>query len=417
MQWLKDGDRNTRFFHSKASQRRRKNYIKGLYDKDGQWCTNPSRVEGIVLEFYQALFTSQNPENFDEILAQMPRLVTDEMNNDLMTKFQKEEVETALKQMAPLKSPSLDGMPPIFYQHYWSLVGNDVIDDILHFLNSGNLPPYLCHSFITLIPKVHSPEYISQYCPISLSNVLYRIFSKFLANRLKKILPHLVSEQQSAFVKDRLISDNIIVAFETLHYMRNHSSGETGYMALKLDMSKACDRVEWLYMEKLMKKMSFGDTWVNLIMQCISKANYSVLINGEPHGRITPSRGLCQGDPLSPYLFLLCTEGFHGLLRKAEENGDIRGVSICRSAPKLTDLLFADDSLIFCRAKTNECEKLLEILATYEQASGQQINRDKTTLIFSKSTSHHMQVSIQEALGVPVVKQYEKYLGLPSFIG
>ena len=108
--------------------------------------------------------------------------------------------------------------------------------------------------------------------------------------------------------------------------------------------------------------------------------------------------------------------GFHGLLRKAEENGDIRGVSICRSAPKLTHL-FADDNLIFCRAKLNECEKLLEVLATYEQASRQQINRDKTTLFFSKSTSQQMQASIQEALGVPVVKQYKKYLGLPSFIG
>ena len=208
-----------------------------------------------------------------------------------------------------------------------------------------------------------------------------------------------------------------MVAFETLHYMRNHSSGETGYMALKLDMSKAYDRVEWAYMEKLMKKMGFGDTWVNLMMLCISKATYSVLINGEPRGQITPSRGLRQGDPLSPYLFLLCTEGFHGLSRKAEENGDTREVSICRSAPKLTHLLFANDSLIFCKAKINECEKLLEILATYEQASGQQINREKTTLFFSKSTSQQMQASIQAALGVPVVKQYERYLGLPSFIG
>ena len=126
------------------------------------------------------------------------------------------------------------------------------------------------------------------------------------------------------------------------------------------------------------------------MMQCISKATYFVLINGEPHGHITPSRGLHQGDPLSPYLFLLCTEGFHGLLRKAKENGDIRSVSICRSAPKLTHLLFADDSLIFCKAKINEFEKLLEILATYEQASGIQISGDKTTLFFSKSTSHQM---------------------------
>ena len=189
---------------------------------------SPSQVEDIVIEFYQALFTSQISENFDEILAQMPRVVTIEMSNDLLAEFKADEVQTALKQMAPLKSPGSDGMPPIFYQHYWSLVGSDVVDNILYFLNLGNLPPSLCHSFITLIPKFNNPEYISQYRPISLSNVLYRIFSKVLANKLKKVLPHLVLEQQSDFVKDRLISDNIMVAFETLHYMRNHSSAEMG---------------------------------------------------------------------------------------------------------------------------------------------------------------------------------------------
>ena len=127
-----------------------------------------------------------------------------------------------------------------------------------------------------------------------------------LANRLKKIHPHLVSEQQSAFVKDRLIFDNIMMAFKTLHYMRNHSSREKGYMALKLDMNKSYDRVEWQYMEKLRKKMGFGGTWINLMMQCISKATYLVLINREPLGHIKSTKGLCQGDPLSPSLFLLC---------------------------------------------------------------------------------------------------------------
>ena len=111
-------------------------------------------------------------------------------------------------------------------------------------------------------------------------------------------------------------------------------------MALKLHMSKMYDRVEWQFMEKLMKKMGFSDTWTNLMMQCISKATYSVLINGEPYGHIKSTRGMRQGDPLSPYLFLLCTKGFYGLLKKAEENGDIRDVSICQSAPKLTHLFF-----------------------------------------------------------------------------
>ena len=166
-----------------------------------------------------------------------------------------------------------------------------------------------------------------------------------------------------------------------------------------------------------MKKMGFCEAWVKLMMGCISIATYSILINGEPQGNIVPTRELRQGDPLSPYLFLLCTKAFYGLLKKVEDMGEIKGVSISRNGPKLTHLLFADDSLIFCRAQDNDCQKLLEILNTYERASGQQINRDKTTLFFSKSTSPDMQESIKQALGVSVVQQYEKYLGLPSFIG
>ena len=324
-----------------------------------------------AVDFYQGLFTSSNLNNFDTILEQILQVVTKEMNLELMREFVALEVKMALKQMAPLKSPGPDGMPPMFYQNYWSLVGNDVTDAILMYLNTGTFPPSLGHSFITLIPKVKSPEYISQYRPISLSNVLYRVYSKVLANRLKKLLPNIVSEQQSAFMTDRLIYDNIMVSFETLHYMRNHSTGSTGFMVLKLDISKAYDRVEWLYMEKLMKKMEFCEAWVKLMMGCISTTTYSILINWEPQGNIVPTRGLRQGDPLSPYLFLLGTECFHGLLKKAKDRGEIKGVSISHNDPKLTHLFFADNSLIFCKAKKNDCQKLLEILNTYERATGQ----------------------------------------------
>ena len=258
--------------------------------------------------------------------------------------------------MAPLKSLGPDSMPPLFYQSYWFLLGSDVTKAILIYLNSSTLPQALCHSFITLILKVKNPGYISQYHPISLGNVLYKVFSKVVANKLKKILPHLNSEHQSAFMTEHLISNNIIVAFETLHYMRNHSLGNTGYMALKLNMSKAYERIEWQYMEKLMKKMGFDDAWTKLMMDCISIATYSVLINGEPHGHITPTRGLRQGDPLSPYLFLLCKKGFHELLKKAKSTRDIKGVSIFPNGPRLTHLLFANDNLVFCRAKENDCQ-------------------------------------------------------------
>ena len=190
---------------------------------------------------------------------------------------------------------------------------------------------------------------------IKLSNVLYRIFAKVLTNRLQAIMPNLISEHQSAFLSDRLISDNILVAFETLHYMRNHNHGKSGFMALKLDMSKAYDRVEWEYMERVMIKMGFHARWIQLMMRCITTASYSVLINGQPYGHITPTRGLRQEDPLSPYFFLMCTKGLHGLISKAAHNGDIRGVSLCRNGPRITHLLFADDSLLFCRAREDEC--------------------------------------------------------------
>ena len=127
------------------------------------------------------------------------------------------EVSKALQQMAPLKALGPNGMPPLFYQHFWSTVDKDVTSSILSWLNSGTLPHPINHTFITLIAKTDNPKYVHQFRPISLCNVLYKIFSKVLANRLKKVLPHIITEHQSAFTKDRLISDNILVAFETLH--------------------------------------------------------------------------------------------------------------------------------------------------------------------------------------------------------
>ena len=190
-------------------------------------------------------------------------------------------------------------------------------------------------------------------------------------------------------------------------------------MPLKLDMSKAYDLVALIFFEKILLKMGFQDSWVALIMECICTLSYSILVNGEPKGLISPSRGLNQGDPLSLFFFffLFCAEGLNAIFRKAAMEGEIKGFSLCRNGPKLTLLFFADDCLFFCKYTLEECHKIQSLLYFYEVASGQMINKEKTMLFFSKNTNAQTQDAIKEDLNVPAIQHYKKYLGHPSFIG
>ena len=166
-----------------------------------------------------------------------------------------------------------------------------------------------------------------------------------------------------------------------------------------------------------MLKLGFPGIWVDKVMSCISSTSFSVLINGKPYGMITPTRGLWQGDPLSPYLFLLCAEGFTSLLQKVEMEGHIHGVSICRRAQKISHLLFADDSLVFCQAFEKETLEVLEILKLYAEASGQCINMEKSSVYFSSNTPHQKRELIKGMLDVSEVQRFEAYLGLPTLVG
>ena len=188
-------------------------------------------------------------------------------------------------------------------------------------------------------------------------------------------------------------------------------------MALKLDMSKAYDWVEWGGLELIMLRMGFHSKWVNTIMHCLTSITYSIRINGVPHGHITPTRGLRQGDSLSPYLFLLCVEGLSSLIQKAALEEKITGISICRRGPQLSHLFFADDSLMFCQATSDDCVELMRLIQVYESSTGQQLNKEKTSLFFSRNTPMDTQESIKQMFEAEIIKQHEKYLGLPSLVG
>lgn len=245
---------------------------------------------------------------------------------------------------------------------------------------------------------------------------VYRIVPKTIANRLKPILSQIIAPTQSAFIPNRLITDNVIIGYECLHKIR-HSKGKRNCMvALKLDISKAYERVEWQFLKQTMAKLGFSDKWVSLRMNCITMATFSVIINGSPKGFIQPERGLRQGCPFSPYLFILCTEIFSNLLFQAERKQLMGGLRFAKEVT-ITRLLFADDSLIFLRASEADCRHLKRIFDCYAEASEQIFNFEKSSMFFSGKIPNAQITAIKDIFKLNVVSRHENYLGLPSMIG
>lgn len=213
------------------------------------------------------------------------------------------------------------------------------------FLRAGTFDKRLNETNICLIPKTEIPTRMTKMRPISLCNVGYKVISKAFCQRLKKYLPEIISETQSAFVSGRLIPDNILIAQEIFHGLRTNKSCKKIFIAIKTDMSKAYNRVEWPFIERLLRKLGFAEEWIGWMMFCIQSVEYKVLINGSPQGRIIPQRGLRQGDPLSPYLFILCTKVLIANIRKEERQKNLTGLKVARTCPPVSHLLFADDNL------------------------------------------------------------------------
>jgi ribonuclease HI len=199
--------------------------------------------------------------------------------------------------------------------------------------------------------------------------------------------------------------------------MRRKKKGLNHFCAVKLDMMKAYDRVEWHFLEAMMLRLGFSDNTVRLILKCVSSVRFSVRVNGELLPFFTPSRGLRQGDPISPYLFLLCAEGFTALLNYFGGNYVDRGIRVSVHSPWINHLLFADDSLIFMSASIQSGERLNEILRIYGDCSGQSVNREKSSIFFSPNTPEHIRQNLKQLLGIPVEAFSERYLGLPTAVG
>jgi len=220
-------------------------------------------------------------------------------------------------------------------------------------------------------------------------STVHKTISKILVNRLQPLLTKIVSPTQSAFVEGRAIHDNILITHEIMHKFKQ-AKGKTAWVALKIDMEKAYDRLEWDFIEQCLKKFGFHSIWIKWIMECIDTISYSLLVNDEPTGLFCPMRRIRQGDPLSPYLFIMCMEALNSTLSQAaKQNKTGIGIKIANGLDRIPCLLFTDDCLLFCKADYTNCVTLKTLLDQFCTQSGQLINYHKSTLMYLRNATAH----------------------------
>lgn len=375
------------------------------------------QIISTITDYFQSIFTSSTQSCPDIVSHVIKPSISQAQNNRLISIPTGDEIKEALFSIHPDKAPGPDGFSASFFQTNWSIVESAIIKEIQEFFSSGSLPSSINETHIRLIPKNLNPRKVMDYRPIALCNVYYKIISKLLSIRLKPILEEVISENQSAFIPGRAISDNVLITHEVLHFLKNSEAEKNCSMAVKTDISKAYDRLEWGFLEEVLNSMGFHSIFTNWIMQCITTVSYSFLINEEVSGSVIPSRGIRQGDPISPYVFILCGEVLSGLCREAQRDGSMIGIRVATKCPPVNHLLFADDTMFFIRSNHQSCTALKEILSKYERASGQMINNQKSYISFSTRTTSEIKLRVKQTLGIEKEGGVGKYLGLPELFG
>ncbi|KAL1208232.1 putative mitochondrial protein [Cardamine amara subsp. amara] len=415
--WLTLGDKNTGYFHAITKGRKAINKFSVLENDEGIAFYEEEDIEKVITKYYKELFTSIPFNGEETVNKSIQPCISPELNIELTADPTPEEIKAATFSIHPDKAPGPDGFSASFFHSNWDTVGPTIIKEVQGFFTSGILARTINTTYVRLIPKITSPKVVSDYRPIALCNVYYKIIAKILTKRLQPVLNSIISENQSAFIPGRAISDNVLITHEVLHYLKNSKAEKHCSMAVKTDMSKAYDILEWDFIKRVLTRFGFQEKWINWIMQCITTVSYSYLINDNPQGLVIPGRGIRQGDPLSPYVFILCSEVLSGLCRNAQLNGNLSGIKVARNCPRINHLLFADDTMFFCKASKKTCSALKEILHKYEQASCQKINTCKSSISFSAKTPQEMREQAKQILDIPKEGGIGKYLGLPEHFG
>ena len=380
IQWTEEGERSTKYFFGLEKSRAKKKAIVKLIDSENITLSSQADISKHVVDFYQSLYSCNDCSHTD-ISNYVTSSNLDSIDEDLRNLIDRgitlSECEDVIKHFKNNKSPGWDGLTAEFYKTFWDDIKNILYNSFQESINRGTLSPSQRIGILTLIPKPKTPielNYIKNWRPITLLNVDYKIFAHIIKNRIIKALPSVISKAQSGFQAGRSTNDNLILMALTLDHFNDNP--EDGGFVLQADLEKAFDSVSHKFLFTVLQNMGFGNYLVNLIKiafnGCMSFAN----VNGHLSSPIYLLRGLHQGSPLSPVLFLLVSQV---LTKRLENNPDIRGLFI--SGVSILTSLFADDTDLFMEATAGSVDAAIHELVSFGRHSGCKPNIDKTKCI------------------------------------
>lgn len=406
--WLKNGDANNKFFFNSCKDRWNTNKIFSLEDNEGHTISSHRNISEIAVAYYTNLFgRTSNVNIFPDDLI-LPQLSVNQQM-ELSRPFTADDIWQTIKSMPRNKSPGPDGLTVEFFMAAWNIIGADVVKGILYFFQTLILPRAVSAASLVLVPKIYPTKDMADFRPIACCNVLYKCITKMLASRLKPMLADIISPSQSAFVPHRLIGDNVLLA-QALFKNYHLSSGKPR-CAFKIDIKKAFDTLHWNFLVVALRKMGFPAIYINWVMKCIESCMISIKVNGSLEGFFNAKSGLRQGDPLSPYLFVIAMEVFTACMNKQAASADFRYHWQCQPL-SITHLIFADDLMLFCYGDQSSIKAVLEGVNNFASISGLVPNKDKSLCFFSSMDDVTVDYTLQ-ASGVQRGTLPIRYLGLP----
>jgi hypothetical protein len=409
IQWLQLGDKNTTFFYKSLLHRQVRNKIHSLQDENGNLVTDQQDIGRLASTYFENLLTAPHPILNAEVAGLFPNTITEASKAAALTPITDDDIKAALFSIPDAKAPGPDGYNALFYKKSWDIIRVDFIAAIRFFFSTNTLPRCVNATRVALVPKKESPATLNDFRPISCCNVIYKCISKLLVIRLKVALVDVIGPSQSAFLPGRNISDAILLTQELMHNY-HHNKGPAR-CALKVDLKKAFDTVSLDFILAGLHAIGIPHTMIRWIKTCITTVHYTININGEMHGFFQATRGIRQGDPLSPYLFVLAMEGLAGIINQSVQGSAFKYHWRCKPT-KLTHICFADDLMLFCHADPDSIMVLKSSLDKFSTLSGLTINLAKSSLYLS-GLEGSLRSTIVSQLGIQEKTLPVRYLGVP----